>query len=299
MENFLVFDLGGTHTKYGLLSSKGEIIQKNQMKTPSSWQELAREMDKIITQYQNEILGIAISTPGRIDVENGVIYKGGSLPYLHEKKIKKYIGEKYHLHASVVNDGKAVTQAEAWKGNLKDANHGAAITLGTGIGGGILIDGQIHQGRDFSSGEFSAMFTSLNEDSKMFSQTTSAISLIREVADMIGLENKTDGKAVFEVIKSGHNENVNEVFQKYCMRIAVFISNLQAVLDISHVVIGGGISNQEIVIKEINNQYGKLRNKYIGLQRTFQPVTIKRTKFSSDSNLIGALHQLLLELNDA
>lgn len=297
MENFLVFDIGGTYMKYGILSSEAEIIFKKKIRTPGNWDQLTKEFSKVVNNYADEISGVAFSTPGRIDVEKGVIYKGGALPYLHKKNIKEYFKDQYNLEASVVNDGKAVAQAELWKGNLKGAKHGASITLGTGVGGGIIIDGKVHQGRDFASGEFSAVFTSLSDESKMFAQTTSAVRLIRDIADIIGLEDKTDGETVFEVIKSGKNKKVNIEFEKYCMRLAVFISNLQAILDISHVVIGGGISNQQILIDEVNNQYTKLRKKHRGLEKTFRPLSIKRTKYSSDSNLIGALHQLLLELN--
>ena len=200
------------------------------------------------------------------------------------------------MPAAVVNDGKAAAQAELWIGNLKGVKHAAAIALGTGIGGAVVIDGKVHQGRNFVAGEFSSVLPTEEPLKNNLAVTNSSIRLVSELADIIGLEDKFDGEAVFEVVSSKENEQVNAHFQAYCKRLAIFICNLQATLDISNVVIGGGISNQPVLIEEINHQYEIIRKENPVLHHTFLPATIERCKFSNNANLLGVLYQLLLEL---
>ncbi len=296
MEKYMVFDIGGSAVKYGILSETGEVLSNNKFISPGSWEEMADEMDQVITDYLDEISGVAVSAPGRIDVEEGVIYLGGALPFLHGINIKEHFKEKYNLPAAVVNDGKAAAQAELWMGHLKGVEHAAAIALGTGIGGAVVIDGKVHQGRNFLAGEFSHYLPTDEQLRNNFATTNSSVRLIAELAEMIGLENKSDGEAVFEVINSKENEEVNAHFSDYCRRIVGFILNLQSTLDISHVVIGGGISSQPVLIEEINHQYDLVLEDISFFEYMFGRITIQPNKFSNNANLMGALYQLLLDL---
>lgn len=296
MEKYLVFDIGGSQLKYGLLTENGEIIEKNQVKTPNNWENMKNAIDRIVQKYLENISGVAVSAPGRIDVGTGIIYQGGAVTYLDQVNIKEYFKNTYNLKSAVINDGKAVGQAELWKGNLKGVKDGISMTLGTGIGGAVILDGKVHQGRNFVAGEFSSILPSDDSFVEMLSDKNSAVLLIKKLANIIGLEDESNGKKVFEVILSKENEEVNKEFEAYCKRLAIFITNVQITLDISHVVIGGGISNQQIVIDEIRRQYHLLSKVHPALTGLFQPLTIDRCKYSSDSNLLGALYQLLLEL---
>lgn len=294
MEKYIVFDIGGSAIKYGLVDGSGEILMNDKVITPRSWEEMAEEFDKVVKEYRDEISGVAVSAPGRIDVDEGIIYLGGALPYLHEVNIRKHFSDNYDLPATVVNDGKAAAQAELWVGNLKGVDHAAAIALGTGIGGAVVVDGKVQQGRNFVAGEFSSMIPTEEPLYNNLATTNSSVRLVAELADMIGLPNKADGEGVFEVVTSRENEEVNEHFAAYCKRLAIFMCNLQVILDISHVVIGGGISNQPVLLEELNNQYDIIRAKQPAFKETFLPLNILPCKFSNNANLLGALYQLLL-----
>lgn len=297
MAQYLVFDIGGSAIKYGLVTEEGEILNHDKVTTPRTWEAMAAAFDAVVNENLEEISGVAVSAPGRIDVKEGVIYIGGALPYLHNVNIKKHFKEKYDLPASVVNDGKAAGQAELWLGNLQGVKDAASITLGTGIGGAVIIDGKVLQGRGFLAGEFSYVFPTEDPLHHTLAYSNSAVKLVAELADIIGLEDKTDGEGVFEVINSRENEEVNEAFAAYCKRLAIFISNLHVTLDISHVVIGGGISNQPILLEELNHQYDVIREKVPPFGNDFERLSIECCKFSSNANLLGALYQLLLELD--
>src|SRR5690625_821128 len=297
MEQYIVFDIGGSAIKHGLITGEGEILHHDKVKTPRTWEEMADIFDGIVTEHREEISGVAVSAPGRIDVEEGQIYFGGALPYLHGVNIKKHFKENYDLPASVVNDGKAARQAELWVGNLKGVENAESIVLGTGIGGAVIIDGKVVQGRLFMGGEFSSVMPSEEPLIQNLAQTNSAVKFVAELAGIIGLEDKTDGKSVFEIINSRENEAVNEAFAAYCKRLAIFMCNLQSILDISHVVIGGGISDQPILIEELNRQYKLIREEVPAFGGQFELLKIERCKYSSNANLLGALYQLLLELD--
>lgn len=295
MKKYLVLDIGGSAIKYGIVTGEGEILSNSQVVTPQTWEEIAKIFDRLVTEQPEKISGVAISAPGRIDVEEGVIHIGRALPYLDHINFKEYFKEKYNLPASLVNDGKAAGQAELWLGNLKGVKNAAAIALGTGIGGSMIVDGKVIQGRNFMAGEFSYVLPTEELLMHNLAYTNSAVKLVAELADVIGLEDKTDGQGVFEVINSRENEEVNKIFAAYCKRLAIFMCNLQATLDISHVVIGGGISNQPILIEELNHQYNLIRENIPRFRNDFEPLSIDSCKFSSNANLLGALYQLLLE----
>lgn len=295
MNEYLVFDIGGTNVKYGLLTEDGKIIEKDQVKTPGSWEEMKNTLDLIINQYNNQISGIGFSAPGKIDTDRGIIYKGGAVGYLDKVNIKEYIKKNYDLPSSVINDGKAAGQAELWQGNLKGVKDAISMTLGTGVGGAVIVDGQVHQGHNFLSGEFSSYLFHEGQNSETLARKASAILLVKKLANILGLEDESDGKKVFEIVNLKENKKVNTIFEDYCKNLARFIVNMKFIFDMSHVVIGGGISKQEIVIDEIKKQYEQLVEENPVLTEIYKPIEIKSCKFSNDSNLLGALYQLLLE----
>lgn len=151
---YLSFDLGGTYTKYAFINVSGNIVKKDRVKTSKSRSELLKVIDEVVLGFSGEIKGIVFSCPGKVDNE-GAIFFGGALTYLHEFPLKKIITEKYHVRCEIINDGKAAALAEMWLGNLKTIDSGVAIVLGTGVGGGIVLNGEIVQGVNFQAGELS------------------------------------------------------------------------------------------------------------------------------------------------
>ncbi|OOV11329.1 sugar kinase, partial [Lactobacillus delbrueckii subsp. lactis DSM 20072] len=107
-----------------------------------------------------------------------------------------------------------------------------------------------------------------------------------------GNEDLADGLAAFAAIKSG-NEEAGKIFRQYCLDVAVMILNLQTVINGEKVVIGGGISAQEILIEEIRRQFGEILQDNPILGQQVIPPEIVAAKFRNDTNLYGALFALL------
>lgn len=181
-------------------------------------------------------------------------------------------------------------------GNLKDIDDGAAIILGTGIGGGIVLDKKLRKGKHYSAGEVSFMINKPEEsgDLKFHGFNASAVRMISIIGEHLNLSDPLDGKSVFKAIIDGE-DFANKVFKEYCESIAQLINNIQCTLDLEKYVIGGGISTQKILIKEIKNAFENLRRREPFIQKSLHCPVIECAKFNNDANLYGALYNLLLD----
>lgn len=257
-------------------------------------------MYQVGDKYKSQFEGIAVCAPGKMDTKKKVIHFGGALPFLDGLNLEETLGKKYQVPVGVENDGKAAALCEQWLGKLHDVDTGAVMTLGTGVGGGILIDNRVLHGHDFQAGELSWMVINSGVGTKNMDaytgQVCSAVGMIRAINKEIGNNNLNDGKAAFNAIQKG-NEKAKEIFQKYCRNVAIMILNVQAVINGEKIVIGGGISAQSILIKEIRHQFDLLLANNDMLRNQVIPPEIVAAKYKNDTNLYGALYALLLEIN--
>lgn len=295
--NYLSIDVGGTFTKFGLIDHSGNFIKTWREPTADSLSAFKEMVADQIQQQQGMIKGIAMSCPGRIDSQKGYIHTGGALMFLYDFPIKEWLRTITDLPFAVINDGKAAALAEWWIGNLKGIKNGAAVVLGTGIGGGLILDDQLLQGPHFQAGELSFLIRP-GTDSQMYGYHGSAVRLIKELTKRLGTT-PDDYQAVFQALEQESDPVIMERFISYCRDIAILLVDLQVLLDLEKIVIGGGISAQDLVIATIQDQYLALRASEALLQQTFAPLEIEACAFRNSSNLLGALYQLLLQLDEA
>ncbi|GAA0076083.1 ROK family protein [Clostridium sp. CTA-5] len=295
-KHYLSIDIGGTFIKYGILDHSGNLISKNKKRTSKNINDLILDLSEIVEEQSEYISGVGISTPGKVDTKKGVIYGGGNLAFLDKCPIVSILHNKYRIPVAVENDGKAAALAEMWLGNLQDVDDGAAIILGTGIGGGIVLDKKLRKGKNYSAGEISFMINKSEEtsDLKFYGFNASAVRMVKIIGEYLGLEDPLNGEVVFEAIISG-NDFANKVFKDYCDSIAELINNIQCILELEKYVIGGGISANKIVIEGIQNSFNRLRMREPLLQKSVHCPIIEATKFNNDANLYGALYNLLLD----
>lgn len=295
-KNYLSIDIGGTNVKYAELNNAGNIIEQGKIKTSHDKEQFLKNIDQIVEKYvKKEIKGIAFCAPGKI--AHTKIHFGGALPFLDGIDFAvRY--KKYDIPVTVINDGKASVLAENWLGSLKDMQNCAAITLGTGVGGGIIVNGKLLNGAHFQAGELS--FLQLNMKEPGFDGFAggyaSAVQMIRNVNEAIENDDETDGLAAFEAINNG-NEKAKKIFDEYCKRIAAIIIDIQAVVDLDAIAIGGGISAQPIVVQGINQAYDKVLADNELIRKTFTRPKIVEAKFKNGANLYGALYNLFIHVN--
>lgn len=144
-----------------------------------------------------------MAVPGKVDHHDETIYGGGALQFLDQVNLPAAL--QLAVPVSVENDGKAAALAELWLGNLKNVQNGAAVVLGTGVGGGLILNGQLYAGSHFQAGELSFMVldTDLSNPEHWLGSQGSAVRMIERIATVLGLPDKHDGKAVFEAINQG------------------------------------------------------------------------------------------------
>lgn len=156
MKNALGIDIGGTKISYALINAKGEFksdIQK--VKTPKTIDEIVETLKNIISKFEREIDFVALATAGAVNLENTkVIGSTANLPYGYSNiKFSKLTKKKVFIE----NDANAAAYAEYKIGASKGCKNSVMLTLGTGVGGGIIVDGKLLKGKSGAAGEMHFM----------------------------------------------------------------------------------------------------------------------------------------------
>lgn len=299
MKNYLVFDAGGTFIKYALMDENAEILEKDKVPTPDyrthTKEDYYRALDEIVEKYRSRIAGIAISMPGMLDNKNGYCVTAGYLAYLAGSTVGDELEARYGLPVTVENDGKCAALAEYWRGSLKGCENGAVVVLGSGVAGGIILNGKLYRGNHFTAGEYSYVCTDDANSEKMESYwgiNSGAGGLAKTVAEYTG-ENPAsyDGLRIFDQANNGEKK-VLEGLKAFTDRLAVQLYNLNIYLDLDVIAIGGGISQQpllhEYLQKSLDEMLEKIPLKAIS---PYVPVPkLTNCRFYNDANLIGALY---------
>ena len=296
--NYFVVDVGGTFVKYAVMNSDGDFLEKG--KFPSIADDRQKFLDSVEEQFHaceeryHRLAGIAISMAGILDVESGYAYNGGAIYCVNEMNIAEYFSSKCGVSVTIENDAKAAAQAELWKGNLSDAGSGVVIVIGTAVGGAVIIDRKIVRGKDFFAGEFSYILRregNVRDFRHIWGSDGGARGLIGLLAEKKGIPyEELDGFRAFEMINSGDEDAVG-VLHEYCSGLATRIWNLHAVLDPDRFLIGGGISEQPVLIEALREEMDRIMEV---MPESLKKPEIRACKYFNDSNLIGALYAHLM-----
>lgn len=293
---YLVLDVGGSSIKYALMDEKANFLFKDKVLTPKNdKEEFIEIINEIYDKYVSEIEGVAISMPGMIDSKKGYAYNAGFLTYLEQTNIVDILSVHCKKKITVENDGKCCAKAEHWLGSLKECDDAAVIVLGSGIGGGIISNGQVLKGKHFSAGEFSFMKTSLDENKTLdniWALKNGSSFLSKSLAKKKNVhEEEIDGIKFFELANNGDKDTL-DVLDEFCKNLCVGIFNLQTLLDCEKIAIGGGISAQAILFEYINKN---LKAIYDDFPLKIPRAEVIPSKYRNDANLIGALYTYLYE----
>ena len=288
--NILAIDIGGTMIKYGLVSSDGEILSTDKIETEAEkgLENILNKIDNIFKRYKkNNPVGIAVSGTGQI---NGMIGKviGGNpiIPNWIGTNLVKILEEKYNLPAVLENDVNCVALGEKWIGAGKDLSNFICLTIGTGIGGGIILNNQLFRGENFVAGEFGHILIKKGE----FEQFASTTALIRLVKERTG---KTlNGKEIFDLEKKEIVE-YQEVISEWIENLTDGLSSIVYCFNPANIILGGGVIGQgEALINRIKNSLFKK----IGLQFK-EKLNISQAKLGNNAGMIGASYLLLEKIN--
>ena len=292
MRKFMVFDIGGSAVKWSVINEGGEFVESGKFNVPNDKEGFFSKLSKTTNEMKDkfDVKGIAISAPGAVDSEVGVIGGLSAIPYIHGPNFKEILHETTDLNVELENDANCAALGECWLGAGKDNKDLAFVVCGSGIGGAIVKDKMIHGGIHKHGGEFGycSITCELDGEPKFtsWSQSGSTTALARKVAKLKGLEEGSlDGVQVFELCKKGDEIALKEV-NKYYFIMAVGIYNIQYTYDPEVIILGGAISERPEYVDEINKRLDILMNS--DLEGTIKPV-LKTCVFGNDANKLGAL----------
>lgn len=278
-----VFDAGGTFIKCALMED-GEILERWKVPTPAADQKEFLNAIKTVLAKMGEVQGISLSLPGRIDSQNRKILSGGAIACNDGADLDAW-QEIFGLPLEAENDARCAALAEMKSGSMQDVENGIVLVLGTGVGSSLILNHALYGGSHQAAGETSMILTSIPDTvdySPMFGLKGSGSSFVQRVAGQFGLE-ANDGPGAFEKIRT--EPEAAKMFESYCRDLAFQIFNIQCLLDLEQAAIGGGISQDPLLVNEIRRQYDKIYEEY---QIGHPKLDIVSTAYFNDANLIGA-----------
>lgn len=300
----VVFDVGGTAIKYSVMDETLTGSREGSVPTPMESQAaFLAALKTIYDAIGAGTEGIAVSLPGMIDSDNGICHTGGSLSFNQGQPVARQLSELCGCPVHIENDGKSAAIAEYTVGSLRGCQNAAVFLIGTGVGGGLILNGQLLRGKHFSAGEYSFLSRGLKDWGTLegmvgYSDATTGFLDHLRTAKGLPVDAPLDGRQAFAMIDGG-DETAQQVLKEFTYGIAHEIYNLQMLLDLEKIAIGGGISQQDRLIESIRESFTELlENGYEGLHGLVsQTVEIVRCRFGNNANQIGA-YQSYCEWNE-
>ncbi|WP_312693225.1 ROK family protein [Caproiciproducens sp.] len=283
MKNYVAFDIGGTMIKYGIINENGKIVENHETPTeagrggPYILKKIQEIIEKSLENHRLD--GICISTAGIVDYINGsIIYANDNIPDYTGMKIKEVLESRFHIPCEVENDVMCAGLAEQYSGASKGSKVSVCLTIGTGIGGCILINNKIFHGVAYSAGEVGYM----NMFGTEFQELASASALVEKVSRQKNCnQQELDGIKIFEMAKSGDQICIDAI-KEMCDMLGYGIANICYVINPEAVIIGGGIAKQQEYLYSLIRQ---------SMDKHLLPALSEKTRlaFASQGNLAGML----------
>ncbi len=277
-------DVGGTYIKWALIDEEYKIIKRGKEKTNAFTLKakgviklLAEICNNLEKECPNQIIGVGLSIPGIIDsFKKEAVVAINYIPGAEDLNFAEEFGKYCDLRLEVLNDAKAATIGEFKFGSLKEHNDSIMVTLGTGIGSGIIINGKLHFGNNFSAGESGQHKTS---DLKWEDNASTRWLVI--ISNFIKGDNTLNGENIMDLIKSDYE--IQNEYMNWMNNIAQGMANLILILSPTRISVGGGISENENFDIDLLQE---LTNDKVGFDFQNKTEIVKAT-LGNDAGLLG------------
>ncbi len=303
-------DVGGTSIKGALINDSGEILQRFQMdvdKEKSGVEEVNKFCDVMLKSLKEldksiKIEGIGIGVPGILDIDNGVVVTSPNLPNWSSLPLAELISKRTGLPVFLNNDANVAALGESRFGSGKEYKDLIMITLGTGVGGGIIINNKIYDGNQHMGAELGHMVIRVGGHKcgcgrrgcfEAYASATALIkdtqremdlhpeSLMHEIAHDFG---KVNARVAFEAAKRNDRAGLN-VINRYVKYLSEGILNYCNIFRPEIVVLSGGVANEGDYLLDKVREY--VASYDYGMKRS-PKVEIKVASLGYDSGKIGA-----------
>ena len=310
MKYYLGIDLGGTFIKGALVSENGEILEQDSVKTQVE-QGGEKIVENICTLVRflcykrnlsvTDTVGLGVGVPGMIDTVYGEVIYAANLNF-ENFKLKEKLERELQIKVVVANDANVAALGEAKFGAASEYKDSVTVTLGTGVGSGIIIDGKIFAGNHSAGAEIGHMIIEangrkctcgLNGCFEAYASATALIAMTKEQASknpqsILNSLPEIDGKTAFDLYYK--DESAKLVVEKYLDYLAIGLVNIANVFRPQAILIGGGVSNQgDHLIKPLKERLSKM----IFAGDKGPKVEIKCAKLKNRAGVLGACALLM------
>lgn len=304
-------DIGGTSVKMGLFDQKGEVLEKWEIPTrkENAGEEILPDIARSIQEKnaekgisQEDVLGIGMGVPGPI-TEDGKVLKCANLGwdiFSVAEKVRELTGVE---KVKVGNDANVAALGEQWRGGGRGFNSIVMVTLGTGVGGGVVLNGKILTGANGAAGEIGHLPVKADETRTCgcgkkgcLEQYSSATGLMRKARELV--ENtdtpsmmrdyeQLTGKEIFAAYEAG-DALAAEVVEEFAEFLGLGLAQVAQVLDPQAFVIGGGISKNGPVVTDV------IKDKYVkNVMFALQGTEFRLAELGNDAGMYGAVKMVL------
>ena len=303
-------DIGGTSIKGAVINDEGKVLTRFAMdvnKSASGEKEVNRFCDVMINSLHEydphmKLEGVGIGMPGILDMDKGVVVSSPNLPTWDGLDIRSIISKRMSLPVFLNNDANVAALAEARYGSGKEYNDLIMLTLGTGVGGGIVINNKLYDGHKHMGAELGHMVIRVNGEKcgcgrrGCFEAYASATALIRETKkemdkcpdslmhEVVKELGKINAKVVFEASRKG-DKAASRVMKRYVKYLGEGILNYCNIFRPEVVVLSGGVANEGDYLLDQVRRY--LKKHTYGMKGS-PKVELKVASLGYDSGKIGA-----------
>ena len=291
----LSIDIGGTAVKMGLVDEGGEVHARHEASVcfdgyrTQILTTVMREAEAFLRRENAQVAGIGVSATGQVDDRAGVVIgTNGKIPGYEGSRIKEEMESRFHLPVWVLNDANAAALGECFAGAARGRRHVLMLTLGTGVGGGVVLGGELYGGARGIAGEL-GHFTLYQDGApcpcgkrgclEHYAATT---ALVRRAQEATG-ETQLNGRVIFDRAQRG-NEVMLGVLSAWIDDIAAGVTGLVHIFNPEMVLIGGGVSAQEELLMK------PLRQRVLSgvMPRFAEGLSVERATLGNDAGMIGA-----------
>lgn len=284
-------DIGGTTIKADLYDDLGTSLnQFKEIETIIDYDlgtnQILNQVCDLIGEYilNYSIDGVGISTAGVVNANTGeIIYAGYTIPGYIGVNFTSEIEKRFGLSTFVENDVNCAALGELWKGQAKDKKNVVMVTIGTGIGGSIIVNGQIVNGFNYTAGEVGYIPVG-NSDWQSKASTTALIHLYQKKS----LKTNQTGRTFFTDLSSG-DKIAKETFEIFVENLTKGLLTISYLLNPEILILGGGIlAKKDILLPEIQSSLAKNV-----MDNRFLPKNVVAATLGNEAGRIGAVKNFL------
>lgn len=261
-------DLGGTNLRIAAVGSQGNLLEKITLGTRVALgrdrvvRDMCDAVQRLRAEYRSRgsLIGIGIGVPGIIDMNTGMVHESPNLPDWANYPVRDEIERRLGTRVVLENDANSAALGEKWLGAARDVEDMAMLTLGTGVGGGLVLGGRVWHGMIGMAGEFGHFTVEPNGvrcgcgNHGCLEAYASATAIVRMAREAIaagaapellraaGADPEFSAKAVYNLAAQGE-EQASEIFRRVGRALGIVLSSLVNALNLPMYVIGGGVAS--------------------------------------------------------